>query len=80
MAWGQSLVWELRSHIKPLHTTAKNKKFTPKQEKKKKKSFIRFSNFYLNQVNVKPGLAKGGILFLMTSDFKQLNKNSEEIF
>ena len=24
-AWGQSLVWELRSHIKPLHTTAKKK-------------------------------------------------------
>ena len=25
-AWVQSLVWELRSHIKPLHATAKKKK------------------------------------------------------
>jgi len=36
VAWVQSLVWELRSHIKPLHVTAKRK-----NKKKKKLSTCR---------------------------------------
>lgn len=48
MAQVQSLIWELSSHIKPLHALAKNKNIKKNQTKtKKQKPLLMFGQFWL---------------------------------